>query len=532
VISRALENKGTEPLAVASGSQHQLFKALCPNDFIDSAGCLVASLTRSLPRAVLYRRVSRYADSSDSEINAGFFMQSGRYLSSILLLLFLAGTAMAQGPIIVYLAGDSTMAHKLPEKRPETGWGEALQDLFDENKVRIENHAQNGRSTRTFIEEKRWQAIVDKLKKGDYVFIQFGHNDQSKEKVDRYTPPADYRRNLIRFINEVRQKKATPVLLTPVMRRRFDTDGKFFDTHGEYPDIVRSVATENHVTLIDMHRKSERVLKQYGAEESRKLFLQLRPDENPNYPKGIEDNTHFSPLGAGIMAGLAVEGIREQKLGLARYLKRTNTDQKPKSGHAPASSAIWKLDNLKKIGGYQPSVVGAPRVIKLAPGKSVQFGGTADALIVDGNPIAGEPVFTIEAVFRPDAGGEKEQRWFHIQENGTDSRVLLELRVDGDHWSLDTFIKSGENRRTLYDATFRHTVGNWYHVALVFDGTTMRHFVDGKEELSGPLKISPIGPGRTSLGVRMNRVNWFKGAIWKLRFTPRALGPQEFMRKG
>lgn len=234
--------------------------------------------------------------------------------------LLLCAMTFAQQPIAVFLAGDSTMAEKLANKRPETGWGEQLQGFFDESKVRVENHAQNGRSTRSFIAENRWQAIVDKLKPGDYVFIQFGHND-SKVGTDRYASPEDYRKNLVRFIADVRGKKGTPVLLTPVMRRRFDEQGIFQDTHGEYPNVVRAVAAEYKVALIDMHRKSEAVIKQYGVEESRKLFLQLKPDENANYPKGIEDNTHFSPMGAKIMAGLAVEGIREQKLGLKRYLK-------------------------------------------------------------------------------------------------------------------------------------------------------------------------------------------------------------------
>src|SRR5205807_2069437 len=161
--------------------------------------------------------------------------------------------AVKQRPIKVYLAGDSTMAKKLPEKRPETGWGEMLAQFFQDNTVNIDNRAQNGRSTRTFISEGRWQAIVDALKPGDFVFIQFGHNDESKEKVDRYTPPADYRSNLIKFITEARAKKVTPVLLTSVMRRKFDKDGKLVDTHGEYPGIVRSAAAEYKVALIDMH---------------------------------------------------------------------------------------------------------------------------------------------------------------------------------------------------------------------------------------------------------------------------------------
>src|SRR5215210_2144614 len=194
-----------------------------------------------------------------------------RSLSVLCLLLLFSGIALGKKPVTIYLAGDSTMAQKLPEKRPETGWGEELQKFFKEGSVRVDNRAKNGRSTRTFIEEKLWQGIVDSLQKGDYVFIEFGHNDSSKEKTDRYTPPEDYRKNLIRFVNEVRAKGAIPVLLTPVMRRRFDKEGDFQDSHGVYPDIVREVAAEYKVPLIDMHRKSEQVIKQYGVEESRKL---------------------------------------------------------------------------------------------------------------------------------------------------------------------------------------------------------------------------------------------------------------------
>jgi len=232
--------------------------------------------------------------------------------------------AFGQDPVTIYLAGDSTMAEKTADKRPETGWGEKLQAFFDPLKVRVENRAKNGRSTRSFIEEKSWAAIVDKLKKGDYVFIQFGHNDQ-KENTERYASPADYGKNLVTFVNEVRAKKALPVLFTPVVRRRFDEQGAFFDTHGKYPDAVRSVAAELKVPLIDMHRKSEKLLREFGAEGSRKLFLQLKPDEHPNYPKGIEDNTHFNDYGAEQMASLAVDGIRETKLGLVKYLRKLST---------------------------------------------------------------------------------------------------------------------------------------------------------------------------------------------------------------
>jgi len=245
-----------------------------------------------------------------------------------LILLFNILAFAQKPPPVVYLAGDSTLAAKADDKRPETGWGEYLQSRFDETKVRIENHAQNGRSTKSFIDEGRWQTIVDKLKKGDYVFIEFGHNDQKKEDPKRYAEAnTDYRNNLIKFIKDVRAKKAFPVLLTPVMRRRFNEKGEFYDSHGQYPDAVRAVAAEYRVPLIDMHRKSETVVKNLGVEDSKKLFLILRPKEHPNYPNGSDDNTHFSAFGAEQMARQAAVGISEAKIGLAKYLvKETGED--------------------------------------------------------------------------------------------------------------------------------------------------------------------------------------------------------------
>lgn len=245
-----------------------------------------------------------------------------KFFLGLFVLLGSTSTAVGKEPITIYLAGDSTMAEKAADKRPETGWGERLQGYFDPANVRVVNIAKNGRSSRSFIAEKLWQGIIDKLKKGDYVFIQFGHNDQ-KEGTDRYASPADYRLNLTKFVNEVRDKNAHPVLFTPVVRRRFDDKGIFYDTHGAYPDAVRSLATELKVPLIDMHRSSEALLRRYGADESRKLFLQLKPEENPNYPKGVEDNTHFNDRGASEMAALVIDAIRELKLDLVKQVSTT-----------------------------------------------------------------------------------------------------------------------------------------------------------------------------------------------------------------
>ncbi len=213
------------------------------------------------------------------------------------------------------------MAPKQPDKRPETGWGEKLGGHFKEGKVKIDNRAMNGRSTTSFIAEGRWQAIVDALRKGDHVFIQFGHNDQKKDKPGVYASPADYKANLVRFVTDVRSKGAVPVLMTPVARRRFG-NGTLVKTHGEYPDLVKAVGAEQFVPVIDMEAKSGYLLTRYGPEASTRLFLHLKPGENANYPKGVEDNTHFSPFGAEEMAEQVVNGIREENLGLRRFLNK------------------------------------------------------------------------------------------------------------------------------------------------------------------------------------------------------------------
>jgi lysophospholipase L1-like esterase len=186
---------------------------------------------------------------------------------------------------------------EVAEKRPETGWGEYLAGQFHPGTVSVDNRAKNGRSTRTFIEEGRWQALLATTRPGDVVLIQFGHNDQSVEKPDRYTPPADYVRNLARFVSDVRAKQAIPILLTPA-RRRFDEAGRLLPSHGEYPDLVRALAAREDVALIDMERRSAAVLQEAGGEASKRLFLWVPPGTDANYPEGKEDNTHFSPLGA------------------------------------------------------------------------------------------------------------------------------------------------------------------------------------------------------------------------------------------
>ncbi|MBS1813206.1 MAG: hypothetical protein JST84_33890 [Acidobacteria bacterium] len=221
----------------------------------------------------------------------------------------------------VFMIGDSTMADKLLNDNPERGWGQLLPTFFTDQIV-VKNHAMNGRSTKSFIDEGRWATVLNQLQKDDWVFIQFGHNDEKKEDPKRYAAPnTDYKTNLARFVNEARSKGAAPILLTPVMRRRFDANGKFFDTHGEYPDAVRALAKELNIPLIDMHASSQKLIEQFGVEESKKLFLHIAPGAYKSLPQGKQDDTHFSEFGATQMAGLVVAELRQQKLGIAQYLK-------------------------------------------------------------------------------------------------------------------------------------------------------------------------------------------------------------------
>lgn len=171
-------------------------------------------------------------------------------------------------PVKLFLIGDSTMADKTPiEGNPERGWGMVLPSYFNDQVI-IENHARNGRSSRTFIEEGRWNFVINRIEKGDYVVIQFGHNDEVKEKKS-FTTQEDFKKNFEKMVTEVRAKGANPILCTSVARRKFDSiSGDLVDTHPTYPNIIRQVANEMNVPLIDMQRKSEEVLKSYGPDKS------------------------------------------------------------------------------------------------------------------------------------------------------------------------------------------------------------------------------------------------------------------------
>lgn len=203
---------------------------------------------------------------------------------------------------------------------------------------------------------------------------------------------------------------------------------------------------------------------------------------------------------------------------------------------ACAPAEIWSFDSLQRIGGLRPVVEGDPKVVRTRLGRAVQFDGQDDVLFIGRHPLAGASRFTFEAIFRPD-GGAFEQRWFHLESDegplvkpGTGStRMLFEIRVVDQQWYLDAFIKGPGYSQVLIVPEKRFAVGRWYHVAQTFDGTTYRSFVNGMLQAEAKVAFVAQGPGRSSVGMRMNRVNPFRGAVRQASFLRHeARGPGAF----
>ncbi len=244
-----------------------------------------------------------------------------------MLQMILVFTAMAfatpPGKIRVWLIGDSTVCDQPLDRAPVTGWGTPFAGFFDST-VSVINKARGGRSTRTFISEGRWKEVADSLHEGDWVLMQFGHNDEAKEPQyqDRYTPVPDYKVNLIRFIQETRAKKAHPILITPVTRMMFDNTGHVKETHKEYTAAVWEVGKQYEVPVIDLDQKSRELVDYFGPKYAKVLYMQVDSMEHPHYPAGRKDNTHFSEYGARRMAELVLAGIREQQPGLEKNITK------------------------------------------------------------------------------------------------------------------------------------------------------------------------------------------------------------------
>ena len=203
---------------------------------------------------------------------------------------------------------------------------------------------------------------------------------------------------------------------------------------------------------------------------------------------------------------------------------------------AAQKAEIWNFDNLNKIGGAPVEVLGHPKIIKTPLGKAIQFNGVDDGIVIGKHPLAGAQVFTFEAVFRPESGGAPEQRWFHLAEQDprtgadTDSRFLFETRTIGNQWCLDAFVHTPTADKAILLRDRLHPLDVWHHVAMVYDGLAFRSYVDGVLQGKADVKFGPQGPGHTAVGMRANKVFFFKGAVRQAKFTRRALPPEEFMK--
>lgn len=234
------------------------------------------------------------------------------------------------------MIGDSTMADKnLQNGNIERGWGQVLPDMLTDE-VRVENYACDGRSSLSFIDEGRWDAVVAKLRKGDYLFIQFGHNDEKPDSALHTVPGESFDENLQRFVNEARAKGAIPVLFNSIVRRNFPPAGikehyyvykmegnVLVDTHGAYLESPRKVAQEMNVPFVDANRLTHELVAGLGVEESKELFMWVSAGEYAFCPKGKVDNTHLNIYGAKMIADLLMKAVVLEVPALAPYF-RTN----------------------------------------------------------------------------------------------------------------------------------------------------------------------------------------------------------------
>ena len=240
---------------------------------------------------------------------------------TLTLLAALLVTLAASAQITLFVCGDSTAATKdITKSSPERGWGHMLQPFFDPAEVVVENHAVNGRSTKSFVTLGHWQKVEERMKPGDYVFIEFGHNDTKESDTTRFTTPEQYGKNLLRYIEIIRSKGATPVLLTQVCRRWWK-QGELADSHGEYLKECHRVAKESGVLFIDAEKLTRDWLTPLGDEGSQKYFMNLPAGKYPSHPEGKNDNTHFTVPGARIVARMICQEIERVIPTLGKHIR-------------------------------------------------------------------------------------------------------------------------------------------------------------------------------------------------------------------
>lgn len=224
------------------------------------------------------------------------------------------------------MIGDSTMAaHAVLPASPTRGWGQMFQPYFKES-LRVENHAMSGRSSRSFIAEGRWKIVIEQIKPGDFLIIQFGHNDEKTDEKRHTDPFAEFTQNLARFADEARKKGATPVLATPVSRSVWEKDETFRETHGDYPKAVRELAERQKIPLLDLNALTEALIRKLGPVRAKSLFANADPGDYESLPKGWSDGSHFNAYGACRVCDYAAMEIKKNVPELARHLREGGTD--------------------------------------------------------------------------------------------------------------------------------------------------------------------------------------------------------------
>lgn len=210
----------------------------------------------------------------------------------------------------IWMVGDSTMAKKKSERFPESGWGEGLAEFVNKN-AKVKNRAASGRSTLSFINEGRWKNVADSLQPGDYVIMQFGHNDEKPTEKLHTDAFGSFKENLKKFIDETRERKATPIVCSSIVRRHFDATGKLKDTHGDYITAAKQVATETNTLYIDMEALTRKYVTGLGPEKSKALYT---------FTEKVQDSTHLSMEGSRGVAKLFVEEAKSRKAPISKIL--------------------------------------------------------------------------------------------------------------------------------------------------------------------------------------------------------------------
>ena len=219
----------------------------------------------------------------------------------------------------IWLIGDSTMAWKKPERAPESGWGEGLKYFVKGNAV-IHNHAASGRSTKSFIAQKRWENVLDSIQKGDFVIIQFGHNDEKKDSNLYAEAGTDFKKNIKKFVDETRAKGGNPIICSSIVRRHFDGKGNLLNTHGDYVKAAHDIAAETKTPFADLEASTRKLVGDLGPENSKSLFVFCAPGECPQRKNGVQDSTHLNEEGSRQVAELFVKEVADKKIAIRKFL--------------------------------------------------------------------------------------------------------------------------------------------------------------------------------------------------------------------